>query len=362
MKRIIFFMTVLLATTFIGCSDDDDNNGGNNQSATEKALKNSRKKALESITQTKEFKGKKETDYINFTSEKGTKFSVYVGYLKDEEGKQVTGDITLKFIEIYDRATMVVTNKATMGIKGDTLRQLSSGGEFYIQLMQNDKKLSLTEKGFFNLSVPKSLTNDAKPQDMTAWYLASADISSTFDPIAPKGGKENPAGDMVWEQRGPCEGWEGEPVPDSMAVAAAPEHYYLTFCKELNFGWYNIDRFWNSINNPTPVDVKVEVPTGFEGKKANIYLAVQGENNTLAQAFAEKDNSRIFSTSKGMIAKGIKLHVIMVSVNSGDNKWTYAVKSIDVTEDPVQNVTIADGDLKTAATTEEMLKVIKKLP
>ncbi len=362
MKRIIFFMTILLATTFIGCSDDDDNNGGDTtQNPTEEALKEARTKALEKLTQTKEFNGLAENDYINFTSAKGTDFYVYVGHLRDEQGNQVTGDVTLKFIEIYDRAMMVVTNKATMAVENDKLRLLSSGGEFYIELMQNGKKLSLMDGGSFSLRVPKALTSDAKPQEMTSWYLSPANVSSTFDPIS----TENPAGDMVWEQRGPCDGGGEEPMPSYVASPAAtdgPDYYYPTFCQELNFGWHNIDRFWNSIENPIPVDVRVEVPEGFEGKKADVYLAVQGENNTLAQALAEDENSRIFATSKGMIAKGIKLHVIMVSVNSGNNKWTYAVKSIDVTEEPVQDITIAADDLQTATTTEAMLNVIRNLP
>ncbi len=360
MKRIIFFMTILLATTFVGCSDDDDNNGGNTKpNVTEKALKEARTKTLEKLTQTKEFKGLTENDYINFTSSKGTSFYVYVGHLKDEQGNQVTGDVTLKFIEIYDRAMMVVTNKATMAMENGKLYQLSSGGEFYIELMQNGKKLSLMDGASFSLRVPLSLTNDAKPQEMTSWYLSPANISSTFDPIS----AQNPAGDMVWEQRGPCNNDEEPEVGVGlMATPEKPDYYYPTFCKELNFGWHNIDRFWNSIENPTPVDVRVEVPEGFEGKKADVYFAVQGENNTLAQAFAENESSRIFSTGKGVIAKGIKLHIIMVSVNSGDNKWTYAVKSIDVNEEPVQNVTIAADDLQTAATTEAMLNVIRNLP
>ncbi len=288
--------------------------------------------------QTKEYKGLKGTDPLEFTSEKGTKLSVYVGDLIDADGNPVTGDVSLKFIEIYDRSTMAVTHKTTVGRdKNGKLGELFTGGEFYIELTQKGKKLSIQPDATFHLSVPYSLTKDKKPEKMKTW---SGTITSK--------------GDLVWERIN-C--FRGEVVPPDFDGGNMfyKNKYEAEFCEA--FGWVNCDRFWDYEGEKT--SVKVEVPKGFNGSNSSVYITVKDATKTLTNLQFDKEKG-VFTTGENetyMVTIGLDVHVIFASVK-GD-EWLYATKSFTVEKD--QMIKITAGDLKNG-NTDEMIKAIKNLP
>ena len=54
----------------------------------------------------------------------------------------ISGEVQLKYIEIFDKGTMAITDKHTTAIGFDgNLTMLESGGEFFIELTTNNQKL-----------------------------------------------------------------------------------------------------------------------------------------------------------------------------------------------------------------------------
>ncbi len=327
MKKLIYITTILLATAFFSCSNEENNDGDILVTATQESFNTVRSEALKEITQTKEYKGLQATDIIQFISEKGAKLTIPVGNLKDAKGNTITGgDIILKFIEIYNRGTMVVTNKPTLGRKFDgTLSPLFTGGEFYVEFTQNGEKLSLS--GTYQLNVPTSLTNDKKPNDMIAWI---GDIDDN--------------GNLIWNQ--------GNVEDEIMAgvVKVGEGEYYAFFSY---FGWTNIDRFWDYEGEKTKL--KVKVPKGYNSKNSAVYFAVAGEKNGIALLDAFEDG--YFTEHYGYIPTGIDAHVIFVSEK--DNKYLYTIKSF--TSEAEQIIDLSSNKLK-IATEQELVKKIKALP
>src|SRR5690606_24751639 len=84
-----------------------------------------------------------------------------------KNGDAVTGAVDLEFVEIFDKATMLMTNKPTMGLlpNGDKAL-LISGGEFYVNATQNGLPLETTCD--FQLIVPTALTGGTD-NDMILW-------------------------------------------------------------------------------------------------------------------------------------------------------------------------------------------------
>src|SRR5690606_39241257 len=101
----LFAMACSVAVLASSCKNDGTEIGlAPASSANFKAM---REKALVDLTQTETFKAE---DGITFTSDKGAKVTIDPNCLVDEDNNAVTGDVTLSFIEIYDRGNMVATN------------------------------------------------------------------------------------------------------------------------------------------------------------------------------------------------------------------------------------------------------------
>jgi hypothetical protein len=64
------------------------------------------------------------------TSAKGVSITIN-GNALTKNGSPVTGPIDITYVEIFDKGSMLVTNKPTMGIMADGKHaMLKSGGEF----------------------------------------------------------------------------------------------------------------------------------------------------------------------------------------------------------------------------------------
>ena len=252
---------------------------------------------------------------VRFTSKKGVRLTIYTHCLTFEDGTSIdqNGQIELEYVEIFDKSSMVLTNKPTMGHNGDgNKRLLETGGEFYVNVTQGGKKVVATCSGFMNLIVPKSLTTDA--DDMTLW-------NGVID--------EN--GNLTWIE-------EDEEDQKRDGVWGEGASYFVNFG---NFGWTNIDRFINFEGKKTVL--LVTPPAGFNHENSAVYVSVDGEGqNLLAQldVFTEEGH---FSEHYGYLPVGLDIHLIFVSESNG--RWLYGIKGVKIEEDKIYRFT--DDDLTT---------------
>ncbi len=283
--------------------------------------------ALQARTQTATFQAE---DGLNFLSESGAELNIAPGCLTD--GTQAaTGTVELAFVELYSRGNMLATNKPTMGItETGALAPLVSGGEFFIEVTQNGQ--ALTPGCPMMLRVPSSLTGGGDPA-MTLWEgNIDADGNLTWEEE-----KENPDGQ---EDRVFTEG-EGQQA-----------QYYVSFG---DFGWTNVDRFFN---DPRPkTTLQVAVPDGYDADNSAVYLSYDGEPNTLAKLDTYDSATGYFSEHYGQIPVGLKMHIIFVTEDAG--QFRYGIKGVTVAENDTYSFTIGET---TTGTEQDLVDAIDVLP
>ena len=333
MKTVKFFLIGFVAILFISQIQSCDNGpiAGTVYSPSSTEWEDLRAAALEKFIQRKTIDIN--SYVVNFMSAKGVELNIYTYCLEFEDGTPIdqTGKVDLEYIEIFDKGSMLVTNKPTMGHSGDGRKQLiETGGEFYVNVTQGGKKVVSTCPSFMNLLVPKALTTDEP--DMSLW---SGEIDENGNLTWVEENKEN-GGDLNQERGG---------------VFGEGANYYVYFGK---FGWTNIDRFINFLGEKTPI--LVAPPFGFNHKNCAVYVSVDGEGqNLLAQldVFTEKG---YFSEHYGNLPIGLDIHLIFVSVQNG--KWLFAVKGVKVEKDKV--FSFKADELKTG-TEAELTAVVSAL-
>jgi hypothetical protein len=256
------------------------------------------------------------TGVITLTSKKGVQIKIN-GNALTKAGVAVTGDVKIEYMEIFDKGTMLVTNKATMGLMADGKQSmLISGGEFFIKATQGGVELATTSN--INLVVPTNLTGEADPE-MILW----------------KGNVKDPE-NLVWEQNRDANGGKG-------GVGVEGNNYYVSFG---NFGWTNVDKFYS---DPRPrTMILAGAPAGYDNTNSAIYLSYDGEGtNALAKLDTFITATSQFSEHYGQIPIGLKCHVIFATEDSG--QWRYAIKAVTVAANDVYNFTLAETTLGTEA-------------
>ncbi len=262
-------------------------------------------------------------DGISFTSNDGAVLNIAPNCLLDN-GTLVTGPVELSFIDLYNRNDMAATNKPTMGYlpNGDK-KLLISGGEFFIEVK---KAGNLLEMGCnYQLIVPSENTGGPDPE-MTLWK-----------------GIIDANGDLTWDEiRDPAEG----------EIFLEANRYYV-FGDD--FGWTNIDRFYNDPRPKTTMQVKV--PQGFNHENSSVYLSYDGEPNALAQLDTYDSGTKIFSEHYGQIPVGLKVHIIFASAEGDD--WRYAIQAATIAENQIYTFSLQETQVDTH---ENMVAAINALP
>ena len=267
--------------------------------------------ALENLTQNFQFIAENGT--ATFTSIKGVTISIYPGCMT-LNGNPVTGTIDLEYIEIFDKGTMAVTNKPTMGrMDNGNLSLLISGGEFYINAKQNGQQLQINCG--INLTIPTSLTNGFDPA-MTLW----------------EGIIENDS--LAWEEMDNEDGENGVGGGENPNDGEGGMFYYAYFG---NFGWTNVDRFYL---DPRPkTTLLVDVPEGYDNQNSAVYLSYDGEGNALAK-LDTYTNEGYFSEHYGMLPIGLACHAIFVTEENG--QFRYAIKAATIQAGQIITFTFAE--------------------
>jgi hypothetical protein len=285
---------------------------------TQTQFANVRNVALQN--QTQNFTMTAGTGLVTLTSTKGVQIKINGNNLT-KNGNPVTGSIDVKFIEIFDKGTMLVTNKSTMGLMANGNQSiLKSGGEFFINATQGGVQLVST--GTIQLVVPSNLSATTLDNTMLFW------VGETTDP-------EN----IVWKRD------LGTPIGGTQggAVGFNQVAYTASFG---NFGWCNIDRFYS---DPRPkTQILAAVPTGYNNTNSAVYLSVDGEgNNQLAKFDTYNATTLQFSEHYGQIPIGLVCHVIFATAEG--SQWRYAIKAVTTTAGAVYGFTLAETTLGTEA-------------
>lgn len=94
------------------------------------------------------------SQWITFTTSKGTKISFPDNAFVNSSGSSVTGDVDIEVLEILSPMEMILNNKPSMSNGAP----LQSGGEFFIRVTKNGQKLRLATNSFVELKLPSNST------------------------------------------------------------------------------------------------------------------------------------------------------------------------------------------------------------
>lgn len=266
----------------------------------------------------------------NITGDHGTIIQFAPNAFTALNGDAITGNVDISLIEVYDRASMLLTKKPTNGKKDDgSISTLISGGEFYVNATKDSTQLKL--KAGFTIVAPTENTGEID-QDMRK-----------FDgEIICEGNDCN----LIWEEDADREIEIGE----FQGTGGFKTAYYVFQSK---FGWTNIDRWYN---DPRPkTTIFVDVPDGFDNTNCMIYIAYDNEPTALASFDRYDKDKKLFTEHYGLIPVGLKVHFILVSII--EDEISYAIQPATITENHIE--VIADVN---SVTEEELIDLIDELP
>lgn len=314
----LIFATIL----FTSCNPDDDGGSSTVQYVPDAdAFSQLKDQALENVTQTFQFNS--DDGNITFTSEAGVQISIN-GDCLTLNGNEITGQVDIEFVELFEKGNMLTTNKPTMGkLPNGDKALLISGGEFFIEATQNGNVLDTNCN--LQLVIPANLTGDPDPE-MTLWE-----------------GQIDNEDNLTWE--------ELIPGVDDGEVFVEGDSYYGF----LGFGWTNVDRFYSDTRPKTPI--QVQPPTGYTNVNSAVYLSYDGEAPALANLDTFDNATNIFSEHYGQIPIGLECHVIFVTEDNG--VWRYAIKPVTIVANHVITFTFEDTN---TASEDNLTALISALP
>ena len=323
LKNILgtLLMSALILTS---CSKNDDGDIVILIPPTAEEFNDLKNAALDNLTQS--FQINADDGYVTVTSEKGVELSIN-GACLTLNGDAVTGTVDIEFVELFDKGSMLVTNKPTMGTlpNGDKAL-LISGGEFFVNATQNGADLETTCG--FQMTIPANLTGGVD-NDMILWE-----------------GRIDQDGNLAWDEV------DNGAAGQDAGVFGEGDQYYGFF---QSFGWSNVDRFYN---DPRPkTTILVGVPEGYNNTNSSVFISYDGEDAGLANLDTYDTNTGLFSEHYGQIPIGLECHIIFAT-EDGDN-WKYAIKAVTITENGV--ITFSN-DETAIATEAQLTTIINGLP
>lgn len=323
MKHLKTILGTLLISvlTFTSCTKEDDGDIIIAPVPTAQDFTNLKQDALDALTQVFCFNA--EDGSTTFTSDKGVDITIQ-GACLTLNGNSITGQVDIKYIELFEKGTMLSTNKPTMGVlpNGDKAL-LISGGEFLLEATHNGQSLETTCG--VQLIIPSGLTGGAD-NDMLLWE-----------------GRIDEDDNLTWDQV--------EDVTGQGGVFTEGDGQYYAFLQE--FGWSNVDRFYS---DPRPkTTILVQAPDGYNYTNSAVYLSYDGEDTGLAGL--DTFEAGLFSEHYGQIPIGLECHVIFATEDNGN--WRYAIKAVTIAEGGIITFTIGE----TSTTSEAgLVALINALP
>jgi len=227
-------------------------------------------------------------------------------------GTPVTGNVTVKLIEIYDKASMLLKDKSTLGRRANGDKEaLKSAGEFFIEAIQGTNDLELLEMA----------TITSRPVDF-------ADLDGGMRVF--RGDDTN--GDWV-------EADENEDgINDDVEIrdGQGADGEFATYNYDIgDFGWTNLDR-WYSFTGPK-TELFIDVPDGFNQDNSAVYLSYDGEPTALARMDTWNSSLEMFTEHYGLIPIGLEVHIIMVA--EIDGQLNYAIQGTTIVDGHIEVIT-----------------------
>jgi hypothetical protein len=319
-------LVFLASLAIVSCSDDSAEGNPIPSAAEFNELKQA---ALDNVTQN--FTLTAGSGPVTFTTEKGVELTINGNCLTLNGNPVAAGQIDIEYAEVFDRGTMLVTDKPTMGrLPNGDMALIISGGEFYINATQNGQQLDITCP--MQLKIPADLTGGLET-GMELW-------NGTIDED----------GNLDWDRQEPGTGGpQGGVFGEGQGANAA----YYAFLND--FGWTNVDRFYS---DPRPkTTILAEAPTGYDFENSAIYLHYDGQGSALAKLDTFNAGTNQFSEHYGQVPVGLVAHVIFVTEDSGN--YRYAIKAVTVAAGDVYVFTNAETTVGTEA---QVIAAINGLP
>jgi hypothetical protein len=225
-------------------------------------------------------------------------------------GVPVTGNVTVKLIEIYDKASMLLKDKSTLGMHANGDKEaLKSAGEFFINAEQDTNNLELLEMA----------SVESRPVDF-------ADLDGGMQVFR---GDDATNGDWVEAD----EDGDGEKDNAQIRDGGGVNGQYATYNYDIgDFGWTNLDR-WYSFTGPK-TQLYIDVPDGFDQNNCAVYLSYDGEPTALARMDIWDTSLQMFTEHYGMIPIGQQVHIIMVTEIAG--QLNYAIQGTTIVDNHIE--------------------------
>lgn len=243
-------------------------------------------------------------------TDKGIRIGIYNKPFVDKDGNEVTGNITLEILEVFDKADMFRYNKTTNAVNGSgESGLLISGGQLYVQGYQNGEEISIKDNSSLSLEIPIS-NEEENPYQMSLWD-----------------GNVDSDGNITWVG---STGF-GEVYSDSIGDP-------ILYGNLPNFGWINCDYWYSDPREKTDVTVDFSMLTSSEFSKINIeaYFSIAANGSQIG-SFRSKEGPR-YSFGRDYIPIGQELHIIIIGVGDND-KLYYYIETITVVKDHEIKVT-----------------------
>jgi len=232
-------------------------------------------------------------------------------------GSPVTGNVTVELIEIYDKASMLLKNKSTLGMRDNGDKEaLKSAGEFFINAKQGSNELELLAMANVN----------SRPVDF-------ADLDGGMQ-IFRGGPDEDCDGiddDCDWVEAD--EDGNGEQDDAQIRDAQGADGAFATYNYDIgDFGWTNLDRWYNYAGAKT--EIFIDVPNEFNQDNCAVYLSYDGEPTALARMDVYNTELEMFTEHYGLIPVGLEVHIIMVA--EIDGQLNYAIQGTTIVDDHIE--------------------------
>jgi len=232
-------------------------------------------------------------------------------------GSPVTGNVTVELIEIYDKASMLLKNKSTLGMRDNGDKEaLKSAGEFFINAKQGSNELELLAMANVN----------SRPVDF-------ADLDGGMQIF--RGGPDQDCDgiddDCDWVEAD--EDGNGEQDDAQIRDAQGADGAFATYNYDIgDFGWTNLDRWYNYAGAKT--EIFIDVPNEFNQDNCAVYLSYDGEPTALARMDVYNTELEMFTEHYGLIPVGLEVHIIMVA--EIDGQLNYAIQGTTIVDDHIE--------------------------
>jgi hypothetical protein len=245
------------------------------------------------------------------TGSQGTKVSFPANSFK-LNGTLVTGNVDIQLIEIYDKSSMVLKNRTTLGEKPNGDREaLKSAGQFFVNAKKGSNDLELAEMA---LITSRNVAPANVDWEMKV-FKAGETLESTDDWVEADEDNNGEQDDVKFDE---VEGTIGIMVTYNFDLGS--------------FGWSNLDR-WYSFAGPK-TQIFIDVPEGFNGDNCAVYLYYDNENTAIARMDIWDEEEELFTEHYGSIPIGLEVHIIMVAEIEG--QLHYALQGTTIVDNHIE--------------------------